>query len=255
MAGKRSGWIPFSGSSIHIRPLASGSSASTERARNRKVPSEIAFAGNCSPLASVTDKVSSSRTSSRTTSTLSTGTSSANLADTLATILPLGCSVSFNRFNAAARCAPLSDTTVGSLPRRSGRRMALGSSERSRHFCISLRAARMVGVAIVFVVPTIVRGAVCAGARCPGPLEPPSWWTTISVAPSLLSSVDMYPDLANRRFRTALSLKSDFEWGNRNRLPASPWRIWCKDSHRSSTSKTDREVLTECPYFLPNSTS
>ena len=159
---------------MQMRPLTSGSSASTDRARNRRVPSEIALAANSCPPASTTVSVSNSRVLSRTTSTRATGTSSARREDILAATSPFGPSNSFSRLRAAARWAPLSETTTGSLAMRSGRRMALGSRESNRQLCISLRAARIVGVAIVLVVPTIVLGAARAGALCPGPREPPS---------------------------------------------------------------------------------
>ena len=70
---------------------------------------------------------------------------------------------------------PPSAVMPGSSVNLSGRRIAEGSSARMRHRCISRRAARIVGVAAVFSVPMIVRGARSAGAAGRArPEEPPS---------------------------------------------------------------------------------
>ena len=177
MAPIRAGCIPFSGSSMQIRPETSGSISRVHSARKRRVPSESARAGRKPPVARRASNVSSSRRSSRSIRTSLTSVRvdarAASFAKTDSELPPVALARCPSRYIAAARWAP-SAAKIPGASNGSGDRIAVGSSASVRQLWNSRRAARIVGSADVAVVLIIVRGAVSAGEGRGCPLLPPS---------------------------------------------------------------------------------
>ncbi len=195
--------MPFSGSSIHVKPVAEGSLAKTESARKRSVPSDKELAEyRWSPFI-VTCTVRCCLTSSE--STVTAMTPGINSASWLATWASFS-----SRTSVFGMCSPTAEIRV-SLAKSSGRRSAVGSSWSKRQACISRRTARAVGCDAELTPERTVCGDLRAGTFVGRPPTPPSPYSKRTGSDSCLVAMNGFVRLPGPNMKR---LGSCFRWGN-----------------------------------------